>query len=407
MIDRLAGGVFGMAAERFDLEAYGISSTIGFLPDEPPLDRLPEKYCKWEELVSRLPELLREQTLRVEIDNRLPLLTVSDTWLTSERHWNRAYLVLTFLSQGYMWEKGEEGTLPSLPQQLAVPWWETSHRLGLPPVATYAAVVLWNWRFKDPQGRPILENLEILTTYTGTRDEEWFYLISMATELAAAEGIKASVECLSGVKDNNKDLVIQSLKKVEENIGAMKIALEKMYKECNPEVFYGRIRQFQGGSKDLKAFSNGLIFNGVHEEPKGFIGASAAQSSTLPVFDILLGVEHLGKTKQFLDQQRWHMPRLHRQFLIDMTLQSPLRQFVIQHNTNKELIKAYNICVEALTDFRNHHIILVTRYIVNPAKKQSVVEEGSLATRGTGGSDFMVFLKSVRDDTHKCIIDID
>ena len=42
-------------------------------------------------------------------------------------------------------------------------------------MATYAAVVLRKWCFKVPQSLPILENLEILMTYTGTRDEEWFY----------------------------------------------------------------------------------------------------------------------------------------------------------------------------------------------------------------------------------------
>lgn len=39
-----------------------------------------------------------------------------------------------------------------LPRTLAVPFWEVSQRLGLPPILTHADAVLSNWRKKDPEG---------------------------------------------------------------------------------------------------------------------------------------------------------------------------------------------------------------------------------------------------------------
>lgn len=39
-----------------------------------------------------------------------------------------------------------------LPRNLAVPFWEVSQALGLPPILTHADFVLANWRRKDPSG---------------------------------------------------------------------------------------------------------------------------------------------------------------------------------------------------------------------------------------------------------------
>ena len=388
-----------------DLLSFNIFSRSGFLPEEPPLSRLPDHYEQWETIIDALPELLKEWKLRDKI-KELPLFPVSDSWLPTEQHWQRTYCVLTFLSQGYLWERGESGTVSILPQQLAIPWWEVSARCGLPPVGTYTSTVLWNWSLKDPSCSISFDNLRTMFSFTGTRSEEWFYLVPLGIELEAAVGVKAVVDCLTAVVNKDNNCIVQSLKTVAETPKKMLSILERMYDECDPDTFYKYVRPFQAGSKNLIAFSGGLIFEGVDNEPKKFVGASAGQSSTLPVFDILLGVEHHGTDKEFLDLQRWHMPRSHRQFLLALSLQPSLREYVQRNRTNDALVTAYNSCIKELGHFRSRHIILVTRYIVGPAQKQNIErKEGTLATRGTGGSDFMVFLKNVRDDTMQCMIE--
>lgn len=392
-------------------ETFRVYPSTGFFP-KAPLERLPDHFKAWEDLIDQLSVLLKSKRLREEID-KLPLIVVSARDLPTEQHWERALKVLTFLSQGYLWQDGEEGAVPALPSQLAIPWWEVSQRLGLPTVATYAAVVLWNWKLKDPKGPITLENIQMDTTYTGTEDEEWFYLISGAIELSAAKGIDHAWKCLEEVKNGNIAKVVENLKAVTACIGKdMMDVLEKMYEKCNPDVFYGRIRQFQAGSKDLKAFKDGLVLEGVKPEPVRFVGASAAQSSTLALFDTLLGVQHKDSmVKTFLDMQRWHMPRSHRQFLLSLSLQPPLRALVLANKSNEDLLQAYNECVETLAEFRNQHIIMVTRYILIPSGRKASTdstskktEEATLATRGTGGSDFMVFLKTSRDETLSCVM---
>ena len=392
---------------------YSISSTTGFLPESLPIQRL-EHYKEWEELVKDLPQLIKNKQLRDKVQD-LPLLPISHSLLPTEDHWRRAYSIITFICQGYLWERGEKGTVSKLPQQLAIPWWEISSHCGLPPVATYTSSALWNWSLKDQSAPISLNNLQTQLTFTGTRSEEWFYLVPLGVELAAVPGIKGAVNALAAVKNNDIKEIIINLKDVAQSIIETEKTFLRMYEECEPDAFYNVIRPFQAGTKNMAAFSNGLIYEGVDKEPKIFGGASAGQSSTLPVFDILLGVVHHGTAEEFLYQQRWHMPRHHRQFLLYLSQQPSLREFVLQHKNEKELVDTYNNCVKQLEHLRSEHIILVTRYIVSPAAKQHITDDdkdgtltttgiGGLAITGTGGSDFMIFLKSVRDNTSNCII---
>ena len=389
------------------LPEYSVSLKTGFLPEDPPVKRL-ENYEEWEKLMDIIAQLIQQQEMRNRI-HKLPLLPVSDSLLPTENHWRRAYRILTFLSQAYLWERGEKGTVNILPQQLAIPWWEVSARCGIAPVGTYTSTVLWNWHLKDTSLPATFENCQITFTFSGTRSEEWFYLIPLGVELAAVPGIKATIECFAAAKNGDIKGVTHYLNEVKESIVQMEKILVRMYDECKPEEFYDLIRPFQAGTKNLVAFSSGLIYEGVDKEAKSYGGASAGQSSTLPVFDILLNVVHYDTAKEFLDTQRWHMPRQHRQFLMYLSQQPSLREFILRHKDDKDLVESYNNCITQLGSFRSQHIILVTRYIVGQAKrfqKDNVDEtsDGTLATTGTGGSDFMIFLKSVRDDTLGCLI---
>jgi indoleamine 2,3-dioxygenase len=89
------------------LHDFGISPTNGFLPDQLPLPCLPDSYYKpWEAIVQNLPALIKNKRFREEAES-LPLLLTSK--LRSEREWQRAYVVLSFLAHGYIWG----GEMPS------------------------------------------------------------------------------------------------------------------------------------------------------------------------------------------------------------------------------------------------------------------------------------------------------
>ena len=90
-----------------DMAEFGVSPRHGFLPDELPLHRLSDPYySSWEDVIERLPSLLKRKALICHVDN-LPVLSTSH--LQTLREWQRAYQVLSFLTHGYIWNSAEGG----------------------------------------------------------------------------------------------------------------------------------------------------------------------------------------------------------------------------------------------------------------------------------------------------------
>ena len=385
----------GILKKQLKLSDYDISERTGCLPPNPPLRRLPGDYfSSWEDTCTKIAALLESKQLRAEIDI-LPERQFNKETLKCEEEWRRAYSVLTFLSQAYIWAEGEAGVIDTLPKKLAVPWYSVSEYLTLKPVATYASTVLYNYSLRDPNAGMTADNLEAVSTFTGTEDESWFYMVAGLVELAAVPGFRAIEHAYESMDQERDDCLVVDLENITKSILDVKEALKRMYDRCDPLTFYLQIRPFQSGSKGIKAFPNGIVYEGVDSKPKLYHGASAGQSTAIPSFDVFLGVEHTGSEQEFLHTMREYMPRKHKEFLETLEQLPSVRDYVLQ-SKNPELTKNYDLAVEAFVKFRSEHVILVTRYIVMQ-KKHSV--NGSLDMTGTGGTPFMKFLKQVRDDT--------
>jgi hypothetical protein len=61
---------------------------------------------------------------------------------------------------------------------------------------------------------------------------------------------------------------------------------------CDPYVFYKKLRQILSGWSNNPAVPDGIVYEGVSDEPKKYNGGSAAQSSTIQAIDIALGIKH-------------------------------------------------------------------------------------------------------------------
>lgn len=296
----------------FDLTSFDISPNHGFLPDALPLQKLNDPYFElWEAIISHLPALLKNKSLRNQV-NKLPILSTSR--LTSEREWHRAYLILSFLAHAYIWEVGGPSqvrqTLESfksllietqiLPPSISVPFLNVSSRLELPPTATYAALNLWNFATLSPWSELTLDNLRVLHTFTGTKDEEWFYLVSVAIEARGAKIIPVMLKAIDAARQNNSSVVLSALSKFTNCVRDIGSVLKRMYERCSPDVFYNQIRPFLAGSKNMMVA--GLPQGVFYDEGNGqgrwhkYSGGSNAQSSLIQFFDVVLGVEH-GSTK--------------------------------------------------------------------------------------------------------------
>ncbi|NXD43692.1 I23O2 dioxygenase, partial [Copsychus sechellarum] len=390
------------------LSSFQISEEFGFLlPD--PLTELPAPYGPWMELAQQLPQLICSHQLRSRV-HQMPQLSTQQLQGREELH--LAHLVLSFITMGYVWQEGEEGTVQVLPRNLAVPYWEVSQALGLPPILSHADFVLANWRRKDPNG-----NLDTIISLPGGESLRGFILVTLLVEKAAVPGIKATVRALGAILQGDERSLHAALAELAGAIQAMSEALRRMHDYVDPEIFYSVIRIFLSGWKDNPAMPQGLIYEGVSPEPLAFSGGSAAQSTVLHAFDELLGICHRQDTAAFLLRMREYMPRPHRAFVRALRGAGSLRQRVLAAG-DARLRDAFNRCVRALTDFRSLHIAIVTKYIAIAAAKararraQPGASAGpaagkppaALEAKGTGGSHIFSFLKSIRDSTREGMI---
>lgn len=406
---------------------------------------MPDPYYRpWENLLRNLQPLILSRRLRRLVDD-LPVL--STEYLKTSQEWRRAYLILSFLSHAYIW--GGDVPCERVPPPISIPFSATCLRLELPLVATYAGVCLWNWKpiFTD---EPVdnLENLSTLATFTGSLDESWFYLVSVAIESRGAPIIPLMLHAIEAARYAQTDVVAECLRSFAERLDELGALLNRMYENCDPHVFYHRIRPYLAGSKNMHeaGLPNGVIFDTGSPDDRyvQHSGGSNAQSSLIQFFDIVLGIEHhpqgsaavkpvdpdspspvmpaAAPPLNFIRDMRTYMPGPHARFLEQVTSIANIRQFVREHQYNRALVIAYDACLAMLRAFRDKHIQMVSRYIIVKSREsrshsRSFSREKprvNLATasrdlakpaRGTGGTALIPFLKQARDETGEPAID--
>ncbi|KAM4616717.1 indoleamine 2,3-dioxygenase 1 [Polymixia lowei] len=396
--------------EPFSLDFYHVSEELGFILPAP-LGELPPYYQPWMDIALHIPKLVHSHELRSRI-HQMPLL--SSQFLARHRELRLAHLALSVMTMGYVWQEGENDTVEVLPRNLALPYWEVSQRLGLPPILTHSDAVLANWKKRDPDGPFDMENLELLFTLPGGDSVRGFFMVTLLVELAAVPALRSVPIVINGVRCGDVDAVAKALEDISRSLKGMTDALKLMQVHVEPSVFYGIMRIYLSGWKDNPCMPKGLVYEGVQTEPMEYSGGSAAQSSLLHCFDELLGVKHETKSGAFLNRMRNYMPPAHKQLVQDISLQPSLRSFV-QERSSERLSEAFQLCVTNLLALRSYHINVVSRFITVPAARarklrtrgQAGPEEeeavsrapAALEERGTGGSGIMSFLKTVRDRT--------
>lgn len=326
-----------------------------------------------------------------------------------------------------------EDIRPIIPRGITLPLLRVCQQLLLPPIITYSDNVLYNWAFIRPEpprlnqddfeallfplsassnaSTPALDNLKCLATFTGTRDEEEFYLASTRIEFRGAEALEIMRETMDEafVGDNTALRRIASyLKKLSLVINNLAKLLTDIRQGCDPEFFYNQIRPWIMGQASGSA-SPKWVFEGIEEDatlvqPTELSGPSAGQSSLVAALDIFLGVSHGNNTtaEHFLRRMRLYMPRHHRNFLRHLENNPrPLKALVDANRDYPGLLDAFNASIESLKEFRDAHVRIVAIYIAGPARRATgrLGQTGEGGAKGTGGTHAMLFVKGTRDDT--------
>lgn len=211
-----------------------------------------------------------------------------------------------YLERGYPIRGSCPRTLPTnwpadlpqrLPPQIAVPFLTVSKHHDLPPTATYSTLVLWNFAFQSPYcDLTDPANLRSLLTITGTKDEEWFFLISVALESRGGPIITTLLSCMDAVRRRDDAAIVATLAQTTLNIQKIGALLDRMHEHCDPQVYYHDMRPLLAGTKGMatSGLPKGVFFD--EGEGKGewhqYSGGSNGQSSLIQFLDAALGVNH-------------------------------------------------------------------------------------------------------------------
>lgn len=363
-----------------DLENYGLSRKTGFVPDKPS-QRLFKYYDTWEDTLAALPLQLREGTLLKTI-SQLSVLELD--YLRRDSDWQRAYVVLAFLVHAVV--HGCKAT--KVPLALSAPFIGVCEHLGIQPVVTYAGLCLYNWHTTSE--RQVLSGLQCPASFTGTIDEDSFYLVPVLVELASGKVTAQLLEAHIAATKGDWQVATSYLNACTVGLSSMYDALDEL-SLCNPDVFYHQIRpHFAGYNVDFETHDGvPLRIN--------LVGASAGQTAFFQFLDHMLGIEH---DTSLLKEMRAYMLGKHRDFLERTHKLPSLPELADLGNAGTEIQVKLDECRALLRRWRDRHIAIVTRYVMLPAQAAVRKENGKVVeVAGTAGSSPITFLKQVRNDT--------
>jgi indoleamine 2,3-dioxygenase len=366
----------------------GVDQRRGFLPAVDPLTRLPAPFAVWDEVGLELPKLLAAGRARSVLAG-LPALDPNEL---PDAAIPRAMVLLSFFGHAYVYQSWQTDVADRLPPAVARPWVAIANRLGRPPILSYASYALDNWRRLDPNGPIALGNLALLQNFVGRLDEEWFITVHIQIEAQAAAALSALPRAQEAVAAGNDRALAEALKSVADALGRMNQTLLRMPENCDPYIYYHRVRPFIHGWQQHPVVYEGVAeYGGV---PQTFFGETGAQSTIVPCLDAVLGVRHRqDELRTYLAEMRTYMPRGHVAFLEQLEAGPSVRDFVLG-SADAELRGAYDACVAGVEAFRSTHLEYAGRYI----QKQAQVGVNS-TVYGTGGTPFMRYLKKHRNET--------
>ena len=375
-------------------------SKYGFLPHKcnrilPPkflylqvvADNLSEKQTNAKEfrmIIGNLPEYDEKQhsTKNIKLDEKQHL-----------------YSLLMMTVNRYVWCSGVEDAknYSVIPKIISKPLLEVCTFLGIVPSFTHACCDLWNWHIINEKMPFNLDNINTNYLMTGDITEAWFYKIMITLEGTSGEMIRhiATYDPDNASYNETKKL-LQCIKETTANNTKL---IKRMYEHCNTNKFFNLIRIYLSGSNN-KYLPNGITIDNTIIKHNG---GSAAQSSLIPVLDILFNIEHPKHGGDFLRKMRNYMPVYHRDFITYIEkIYSKFSSDILNSNDNT-LIGLYHESLVNLLDFRKVHTTLIHNYVmkfIEPSNKHTKDDfKHAHDNKGAGGTNPMDFAQEINNDT--------
>ncbi|KAM3138750.1 hypothetical protein pb186bvf_009129 [Paramecium bursaria] len=372
-------------------DKYGIS----FIFDEDNSDTMNGKLYS---LCSQLPQLIKDGNL-IQYAEDLRLEKIFDC--EDDRKLIQYMSYLLYIVNGYLFSQEQVPT--RLPANLAEPLYFISQKLGVKPALGWIQNTC-NWEIKD-QTKDILDvtNLKCRYTFTGSRDEEVFFLISNSADIRLASNIKelflinrelhllmsnnpvvGDINC----KVQNKVILnkfdLEQLRKIKGsiNIGTFNglcervsdallsigkqfkeqaLALKVMFEFNDPDFYYFTIRKYLQGFSNKQIFPDGLYFEGI-DKSFHYEGGSGGNSPTFQIIERALGIVLDGFYGGVQEMMRVGMIEKHKDIIKTFHWHSLIKLFVLM-SESKKMKDAYNEAILGYRLFNEKHQYYISYYL--------------------------------------------
>ena len=377
-----------MNLDRYSDNFFEVNHLNGFLPKKSPLAVLPERYSELQVLIDEMPIKKgngQDGLLAIEgaiedavkkLKNYKDLVKNEDDIFINQALF-RAY---AFLASAYLLAPSHFSFQKTkkygkahrvLPAQISEPFVLVSKKLDVYPFLDYHyAYSLGNYvKIDDSKGYE-WENLAMAAKFSGMDDERGFIMLHVDINQYSPQLVGSILDFINA-KDNHG--VNQSLNNCLSSMKNINERRQIMW-EASRWKHYNDFRVFIMGIKgNDEIFGDGVIYEGVSEEPVQYRGQTGAQDNIIPTADIFTGVINYypsnDLTKYLLDL-RSYRPKCIQNFLSDLKDEMKENRLFsnIKKTNNEEGLCILIQILDEIYYFRNGHWQFVQKYIMANTK---------------------------------------
>ena len=362
---------------------FSVDGKHGFLPIKAPLNELPHKYDDIQNLIINLPNVIKEKDKIIEevnkINNHKDLVeNESDVFIIQSLY--RAY---SFITSAYLLESSYQEFLISgdygkarnlLPRNIAEPYNVVANKLNSKMWLDYHyAYSLGNYVKIDDSNGLDWRNLGMACSFTGGSDEIGFIMVHVYINELSPKLISCIYNILNCNRDNNScNIINEELFNLINTMKEINKRRREMWQASRHEN-YNDFRIFIMGVKGNNTiFGDGVIYEGVTDEPVAYRGQTGAQDDIIPTMDILTGVINFypnNELTKYLYELREYRPICVQEFFND--LRNEMSSFgdkglfnLLEKTNNLEGMVLLIQLIEEIYHFRNGHWQFVQKYIM-------------------------------------------
>ncbi|KIS68147.1 uncharacterized protein UMAG_03728 [Mycosarcoma maydis] len=264
-----------------------------------------------------------------------------------------------------------------LPRQLAVPLKKLADKLGHFPYMEYASsYALVNYLCKDPHfqgnaGKYSFDNMELIRSFEdASGSERGFILVHVEMVSYTGKLVSATEDALRACNKRDVKAFEEAFERLLLVYRKINESMETMWSRSLPQDYLKyRSFIFGTGPKKMNAmFPQGVVYEGVSDEPQFYRGESGANDSIVPTGDNLLEITaHMPNndlTKTLRDF-RSYRPKNQREFLQQLEARATLagvRAFAMSSSARSKAL--YVLLVDQIREFRNRHWMFTKSYII-------------------------------------------